>query len=44
MYRTLMRTAVAIALLIGSAMLANAAGPKITDPAKVDSDNALQGE
>ena len=44
MYRTLMRTAIAVALLIGGVVTANAAGPKITDPAKVDSDYALQGE
>ena len=44
MYHTLMRTAVAVALLIGSVVTADAAGPKITDPAKVDSDYALQGE
>ena len=44
MYRTLMRTVMALALMIGGVVAANAAGPKITDPAKVDSDYALQGE
>ena len=44
MYRTLMRTVMAVALMIGGVVAANAAGPKITDPAKVDSDYALQGE
>ena len=44
MYRTLMRTEIAVALLIGGVVTANAAGPKLTDPAKVDSDYALQGE
>ena len=44
MYRTFTRVlAVAVTLIAGIATL-NAAGPKITDPAKVDSDYALQGE
>lgn len=44
MYRPLMRTAASLTLLACGAIAAYAAGPKITDPAKVDSDYALQGE
>ena len=44
MYRTLTRTLAMIAVLATGLITANAAGPKIVDPAKVDSDYALQGE
>ena len=44
MYRPLMQTAASLTMLACGAIAAYAAGPKITDPAKVDSDYALQGE
>ena len=44
MYRSLTRTAASLTMLACGAIAAYAAGPKITDPAKVDSDYALQGE
>ena len=44
MYRPMISTVASLTMLTCGAIAAYAAGPKITDPAKVDSDYALQGE
>ncbi|MBL98539.1 MAG: hypothetical protein CMM06_02495 [Rhodopirellula sp.] len=44
MYRTFIRSLAVVGLLALGISTLDAAGPKITDPAKVDSDYALQGE